>query len=41
MKQTGDGTPARERPLFQQHRSFSHGKIDMPQQPLKESRISQ
>ena len=41
MKQTGDGTPARERPLFQQHRSFSHGKIDMPQEPLKESRISQ
>ena len=36
IKQTGDGTPSQER-----HRSFSQGKIDISQQPLKDSRISQ
>lgn len=41
MKQTGDGTPSQERPRFQQQRSFSQGRIDIPQRPLKESRISQ
>ena len=39
MKETFDGTPSEERPRFQQHRSFSQGKIDIPHQPSKESRI--
>lgn len=41
MRQTGDVTPSQQRPHFQHPRSFSQGKIDIPQQPLKESRIGQ
>lgn len=41
MKQTGDRASSQEKPRFQQQRSFSQGKIDFAQQPLKESRISQ
>lgn len=41
MRQTGDGTTSQERPRFQQQRSFSQGRIDIRQQPLKESRVSQ
>ena len=40
MKQTGDVTPSQQRPRFHP-RSLSQGKIDIPQQPLKESRVSQ
>lgn len=41
MKQTGDVTTLQQRPRFQHPRSLSQGKINIPQQPLKESRISQ
>lgn len=40
LKQPGAGPPPQDRPRVQ-HRSYSHGKIDIPQQPLKESYVSQ
>lgn len=40
-KQASAGAPSQERPRFHQQRSFSQGRIDIPQQPLKESPVSQ
>ena len=41
LKQASAGAPSQERPLFHQQRSFSQGRIDITQQPLKESPVSQ